>query len=295
MDAGQTDRHPFYNVRVKDKTVLITGSTSGIGLAAALALSRLGAIVILHGRNQERCERALETLRRQGAGKSMSSLTADLSVQANVRELARQVIEKHGRLDVLINNAGAVFIARRRSADGIEMTFANNHLAYFLLTDLLLPMLKASPSARIVNVASHAHFGNPLEFDNLELKRGYMPLKAYGRSKFANVLFTYALVRRLEGTNVTVNGLHPGFVATGMGSNNGAIVRFFAGLVMSTGIPPEEGARTVVYLASSGEVERVSGGYFYQQKPMRSDTQTYEIEDQERLWEISAKMTGLSG
>jgi NAD(P)-dependent dehydrogenase (short-subunit alcohol dehydrogenase family) len=173
------------------------------------------------------------------------------------------------------------------------MTFATNHLAYFLLTDLLLPLLKASPSARIVNVASAAHFGNPLEFDNLELKRGYMPLKAYGRSKCANVLFTYALARRLEGSHVTANTLHPGFVATGMGSNNGALVRFFARLVMSTGISPEEGARTIVYLASSREVEGVSGGYFHQQKPGRSDVYTYEIENQEKLWEISAKMTGV--
>ena len=276
------------------KTVLITGSTSGIGLAAAVELSGMGANVILHGRNEARCESAVQQIQKMGSGNSISWLTADLSVQGNVRRMAQQVIEKHGRLDVLINNAGAVFLTRRLSADGIEMTFATNHLASFLLTGLLLPLLNASPSARVVNVASAAHFESPLDLDNLELRHGYMPLKAYGRSKFANVLFTYALARRLQGTNVTANVLHPGFVATGLGSNHGAIIRFFARLVMSTGISAEEGARTVVYLASSPEMEGVSGTYFYQQKPMHSDAQTYNVEDQEKLWEISARMTGLS-
>lgn len=277
-----------------DKTVLITGSTSGIGLAAALELLRMGANVIVHGRSQARCENALEELRRRGAaGRRIDYVAADLSSQGNVRELARSVIEKYGRLDVLINNAGAVFMTRKLSAEGIEMTFATNHLAYFLLTTLLLPLLRAAPSARIINVSSGAHFGNPLDFENLEFSRGYLPLKAYGCSKFANILFTYALARRLEGTNVAANALHPGFVATGMGGNNGFIVKFFARLVMSAGISPEEGAKTVVYLASSPEVEAVSGRYFYQQKSMRSDALTYDIKSQDQLWEISEKMTRL--
>jgi NAD(P)-dependent dehydrogenase (short-subunit alcohol dehydrogenase family) len=279
---------------VNDKVALVTGSTSGIGFAAALELSRRGANVIVHGRSHARCRFALEKLRRLGTGKSITCLAADLSSQGNIRGLARQVMDKYDRLDVLINNAGAVFITRKLSVDDIEMTFATNHLAYFLLTDLLLPLLKAAPSARIVNVASHAHFGNPIDFENLELKRGYMPLKAYNRTKFANVLFTYALARRLEGTHVTANALHPGFVATRMGSNNGFIVGFFARLVMSAGIPPKEGARTVVYLASSPEAEGVSGGYFHKQRPVRSDARTYEIEDQERLWVISERMTAAS-
>ena len=275
-----------------DKTVLITGSTSGIGLAAALELLRMGANVIVHGRSQARCENALEELRRRGAaGRRIDYVAADLSSQGNIRELARSVVEKFGKLDVLINNAGAVFMTRSLSADSIEMTFATNHLTYFLLTGLLLPLLSAAPSARIINVASGAHFGNPLDFDNLELARGYLPLKAYGRSKFANILFTYALARRLEGTTVTTNAMHPGFVATGMGGNNGSIVKFFARLIMSAGMSPEEGAKTVVYLASSPEVEGISGRYFYLQKPMRSDSSTYDVESQERLWEISEKMT----
>ena len=276
---------------MNNKTVLITGSTSGIGLAAALKLSKMGANVILHGRNHERCESAMKYLRVRGAGSSLSYVTADLSAMGNIRDLARQIMTNHGKLDVLINNAGAVFLLRRRSVDGIEMTFATNHLASFLLTNLLLPLLHASPSGRIVNVASDAHYGNPLNFEDLELRRGYLPLKAYGRSKFANVLFTYAMARRLEGSTVTANVLHPGFVATGMGSNNGALVKFFARLVMKLGISPEEGAKTVVYLASSPEVEGVSGKFFYLQKPVQSARRTYFIEDQDRLWAISEKMT----
>ncbi|HUG33922.1 MAG TPA: SDR family oxidoreductase [Anaerolineales bacterium] len=276
---------------MKDKVVLITGATSGIGLPAALDLSRMGACVIVHGRNQERCKAALDRIRAKGGYENIEYATADLSVQSDVRDLARQVISRHNRLDVLINNAGAVYLMRRLSADGIEMTLATNHLASFLLTRLLLPLLEASPSARIVNVASHAHYGNPVDLSNVEMKRGYLPLTAYNRSKFANVLFTYALARRLDGTKITANAMHPGFVATGMGGNNGFLIRPFARLVMSMGITPEDGARTVVYLASSPEVEGISGRYFYLQKSIHSDRRTYDVESQEKLWELSEEKT----
>jgi len=275
------------------KVVLITGATSGIGLAAALGLSRMGMHVIVHGRNRERCDSALSWIRAQGGGVEVETVAADLSVQSGVRDLAREAIARHNRLDVLINNAGAVFLTRRLSPEGIEMTFATNHLAPFLLTHLLLPALKASPSARIVNVASHAHYGNPLDFDNLDLKRGYFPLTAYNRSKFANVLFTYALTRRLEGTKITANAMHPGFVATGMGGNNGFLVRPFARLVMSMGITAEEGAQTVVYLASSPEVEGIGSRYFYLKKSVNSDRRTYDVSSQEKLWEASESLTGM--
>lgn len=276
---------------MKDNVVLITGATSGIGLAAALDLSRMGARVIVHGRNQERCKAALDRIRVRGGNENIEYAAADLSVQADVRDLAQQVISHHNRLDVLINNAGAVYLMRRLSADGIEMTLATNHLAPFLLTRLLLPSLEASPSARIVNVASHAHYGNPVDLSNLELKRGYLPLTAYNRSKFANVLFTYAMARRLAGTKITTNAMHPGFVATGMGGNNGFLIRPFARLVMSLGITPEEGARTVVYLASSPEVEGINGKYYYLQKSVPSDRRTYDIETQEKLWGLSEEKT----
>ena len=275
------------------KIALITGATSGIGLAAALELSKTGARVIVHGRNRERCAYALDWLRAQGGGVDIEAVTADLSVQSEVRGLAQDVIARHSRLDVLINNAGAVYLIRRLSPDGIEMTFATNHLASFLLTHMLLPALKASPSARIVNVASHAHYGHPVDLSNLELKRGYFPLTAYNRSKFANVLFTYALARRLAGSQISANAMHPGFVATGMGGNNGLLVRPFARLIMSLGITPEEGARTVIYLASSPEAEGISGGYYYLMKPVRSDSRTYDVDLQEKIWGLSAGKSGV--
>lgn len=278
---------------MEGKIVLITGATSGIGLAAALELSKMGAHVIVHGRNRERCSAALDWICAKGGGVEVESIPADLSVQSEVRELAREVSARYPHLDVLINNAGAVYLMRKLSSDGIEMTFATNHLAPFLLTHLLLPALKAGSSARIVNVASHAHYGNPLDFNNLELSRGYFPLTAYNRSKSANVLFTYALARRLEGTTIAANAMHPGFVATGMGGNNGILIRPLARLVMSLGITPEEGARTVVYLACSPEVEGLSGRYYYLNKPVHSDRRTYDIIAQEKLWEISETMTGL--
>jgi NAD(P)-dependent dehydrogenase (short-subunit alcohol dehydrogenase family) len=279
---------------MKDRVVLITGATSGIGLAAALELSTMGARVIVHGRNQERCKAALDWIRMQGGGENIEYAAADLSVQSEVRSLARHVISRHNQLDVLINNAGAVYLMRRLSADGIEMTLATNHLASFLLTSLLLPSLEASPSARIVNVASHAHYGNPVDLSNVELKRGYLPLTAYNRSKFANVLFTYALARRLEGTKITANAMHPGFVSTRLGSNNGFLIRPLVRLVLSMGITPEEGAKTVVYLASSPDVEGITGRYFYLQNSVRSDRRTYDIETQEKLWELSEEKTGVN-
>ena len=278
---------------MKDWVVLITGGTSGIGLAAALDLSRMGARVIVHGRNQERCNAALDLIRKQGGGENIEYAAADLSAQDDVRSLAQQVISRHNRLDVLINNAGAVYLMRRLSSDGIEMTLATNHLASFLLTRLLLPSLEASPYARIINVASHAHYGNPVDLSNVELKRGYLPLTAYNRSKFANVLFTYALARRLEGKKITVNAMHPGFVSTSLGSNNGFLIRPLARLVLSMGITPEEGARTVVYLAASPEVEGLNGKYFYLQKSVPSDRRTYDVELQENLWGMSEEKTGV--
>ena len=272
---------------------MITGATSGIGLAAALDLSRMGARVIVHGRSKDRCRTALDRIRARGGSENNEYAAADLSVQSEVRELARRVTSRHNRLDVLINNAGAVYLMRRLSGDGIEMTLATNHLASFLLTHLLLPSLEASPSARIINVASHAHYGNPVDLSNVEMKRGYLPLTAYNRSKFANVLFTYALARRLEGTKITVNAMHPGFVSTSLGSNNGVLIRPLARLVLSMGITPEEGAKTVVYLASSPDVEGINGKYYYLQKSVPSDRRTYDVELQENLWGISKEKTGV--
>jgi NAD(P)-dependent dehydrogenase (short-subunit alcohol dehydrogenase family) len=223
----------------------------------------------------------------------VDGLVADLSVMAEVRKLAESFKTKYDRLDVLINNAGAVFARRRTTEDGYEMTFALNHLSYFLLTNLLLDLLKASAPSRIINVSSDAHRApRTFDFDNLNGRKygagGYM---AYGQSKLANILFTYELARRLEGTGVTANVLHPGFVATGFGRNVPGMMSRIMGLLHRFALSPEAGARTTIYLASSPEVEGVSGKYFDKSKAASSSKGSHDREAQRRLWEISEEMT----
>ena len=278
---------------MKNKICLITGATSGIGQATAMALAKRGMTVFAAGRDEERCQKTVARIQRETQNFHVDYLLADLSVQAQVRQLAADFKARYERLDVLVNNAGAIFLRRQVSADGIEMTLAVNHLAYFLLTNLLLDPLKASAPARIVNVASNSHYGKHLDFDNLGLKRGYNPLRAYGRSKLCNLYFTYELARRLkdEGTGVTVNAMHPGFVATNMGANNGRLVRFFLPLIHRNSLTPEQGASTAVYLASSPEVEGVSGKYFVREREVASDPVSYDESAASRLWEVSERMT----
>jgi NAD(P)-dependent dehydrogenase (short-subunit alcohol dehydrogenase family) len=276
---------------MQNKICLITGATSGIGQAAAMGLAQKGATVIVAGRDEKRCQKTVSKIKGETGNSNVEYLLADLSVQAQVRKLADEFKSRYERLDVLVNNAGAINFFRRLSADGIEMTFAVNHLAYFLLTNLLLDALKASAPVRIVNVASNAHLDKHLDFDDLELKRGYSPMLAYGRSKLANLYFTYELARRLEGTGVTANAMHPGFVRTNIAGNNGWPVRLALPLVHLNSLTPEEGARTIVYLASSPEVEGVSGKYFVREREVASDPASYEEVAAKRLWEISEKMT----
>ncbi len=271
------------------KTCLVTGATSGVGLKTAEGLSAAGARVIVAGRNEQKVAALAARL-----GPDTGSHVADLSNQDDVRRLAREVRERYDRIDVLINKAGAFYQRRQESAGGIEMTFALNHLAPFLLTNLLLDYLKAGGSARIVTVASIAHKGQKLEFDNLEGKPKYGSWKAYGRSKLANILFTYELARRLEGTGVTANCLHPGFVASKFGHNNGGFVKGAIGLGQRLfAISEEKGASTSIHLASSPEVEGVSGKYFAKSKPIASSAASHDEDAQARLWAISAEMVGL--
>jgi NAD(P)-dependent dehydrogenase (short-subunit alcohol dehydrogenase family) len=279
---------------MKNKICLITGATSGIGQATAMALARQGATVIVAGRDEERCQSTVAHIQQETGNFHVDYLLGDLSVQAQVRTMAENFESRYQRLDVLVNNAGAINLFRQVSADGIEMTFAVNHLAYFLLTELLLDTLKASAPARVVNVASNSHYGQHLDFDNLELKRGYNPMRAYGRSKLCNLYFTYELARRLEGTGVTVNAMHPGFVATNMAANNGWLVRLFLPLVHRNSLTPEQGASTAVYLASSPDVEGVTGKYFVREREVESDSISYDESVARRLWEVSEKLTGLS-
>lgn len=279
---------------MKNKICLITGATSGIGQAAALALSQMGATVVVVGRSEERAQATVAKIKNETGNQNVEYLLADLSVQSQVRKLAENFKSRYKRLDVLVNDAGAIFLRRELSADGIEMTFAVNHLAYFLLTNLLLGTLKASVPARIVNVASNSHLGQHLDFDNLQLKHGYNPMRAYGRSKLCNLYFTYELARRLDGMGVTVNAMHPGFVATNMGTNNGRLVRLFLPLIHLNSLTPEQGARTVVYLASSPDVETVTGKYFVREQEVASDPVSYDEATAKRLWEVSEEMTGIS-
>jgi NAD(P)-dependent dehydrogenase (short-subunit alcohol dehydrogenase family) len=276
---------------MKNKICLITGATSGIGQAAATGIANLGATVVMVGRSEERAKATVAHIKSETGNPKVDYLLADLSVQAQVRKLAEEFKSRYERLDVLVNNAAAIYFRRTVSADGIEMTFAVNHLAYFLLTNLLLDTLKASAPARVVNVASNSHRGKHLDFDNLELKRGYNPGKAYGRSKLANLYFTYELARRLVGTGVTVNAMHPGFVATNMAANNGWLVRLFLPLVHRNSLTPEQGASTAVYLASSPDVEGVTGKYFVREREVDSDPVSYDEAAARRLWQVSEEMT----
>jgi NAD(P)-dependent dehydrogenase (short-subunit alcohol dehydrogenase family) len=277
------------------KICMVTGATSGIGEATSLELARMGASVVLVGRNPSRCEASVARIKQETGNSSIEYLVADLSSMALVRQVVQQFQEKHKRLDVLVNNAGAAFLRRQVSVDGIEMTFALNHINYFLLTLLLLDTLKTSLPTRIVNVASDSHRGQKLDFDDLQIQKGYSVMKAYGRSKLANVLFTYELARRLNGTSVTVNALHPGTVATRIWEKGGPLNPLISLVMRRFTIPVEQGAKTVIYLASSPEVEGLTGEYFTDCKVVRSDPASYDQASAKRLWDISLKLTGLPG
>jgi retinol dehydrogenase-12 len=278
------------------KVVLVTGATSGIGRVTALALAQMGAAVVVHGRSQEKAEYTVNLIKEETGSTTVDFLLADLSSQAEIRQMADTFRQRYDRLDVLINNAGAVFMKRQESVDGIEMTFALNHYAYFLLTNLLLDLLiqtgKQQGEARIVNVSSSAHYGPALNFNELETKGLYLGYIVYGQSKLANVLFTYELARRLKGTKVTANALHPGFVATNFSKNN-PFMRPLMTLGSIFAISSEEGAQTSIYLASSDEVKGVTGQYFYKCKARKSSAASYDEETQRELWKLSKELTGL--
>jgi NAD(P)-dependent dehydrogenase (short-subunit alcohol dehydrogenase family) len=280
---------------MKGKLCMVTGATSGIGRETAKALARTGAAVVVVGRNREKSEGTVSRIRQETGNPAVEYMLADLSSQAEIRQLAESFKRHHDRLDVLVNNAGGFYLFRKESVDGIEMFLALNHLAYFLLTNLLLDILKVSAPARIINVSSGSHLRATINFDDLQNRRMYIGPRAYGQSKLANVLFTYELARRLEGTGITVNALHPGFVATSMGVNIGWIMRIVRPLMNLMAIDVEEGAKTPVYLATSPEVEGVTGKYFYQCRTVSSSKASYDEAVASKLWQVSAEMTGLSG
>lgn len=279
---------------MKGKICIVTGATAGIGKHTAMELARKGAAVVVVGRNDHKCVQTIAEIREISGNPEIDYLVADLSSQTDVRRMVSEFREKYHRLDVLVNNAGAAFIKRQLSIDGIEKTFALNHLSYFLITNMLLDMLISSAPSRIVNVSSGNHFGKRLDFDDLQLQKGYNPLKAYGRTKLANIYFTYELDRRLKGTGVSVTALNPGRVATNIWKNVGPVIGpLVAWLMTRNAQTPEEGARGAIYLASSPEVEGVSGKYFRKVVEMESDPVTYDPDIAKRLWGISEMMTGL--
>ena len=282
------------NASMVGRTCMITGASSGIGRATALELARMGADLVLVCRDCGRADGTVAEIRTRAGDRNIEVMLADLSSQQAIHQLAKDYLATDRSLHVLINNAGIVNLHRTLTVDGIEEVFAVNHLAYFLLTNLLLDRLKASAPARIVNVASDAHRFGALNFDDWGGERSYRTMRIYGQSKLANVLFTYELARRLQGTGVTVNCLHPGAVATGLGKNNGSWARVVIGMLRPFFRTPTSGAATSIYLASAPQVEGVSGKYFNNCKAARSSTASYDAAAARRLWDISAQMTDLN-
>lgn len=280
-------------MNMKGKVVVITGATSGIGQVAAGELAAAGARLVLVARDHARGQATLARLRERGPG-DHSVYFADLSRIAEMKRVAAEIAAREPRIDVLINNAGAMFGSRQVTPDGLELTFATNHVAYFVLTHGLRDRLfAAAPGARIVNTSSDAHKGNRLEIDDLQSARGYSGFKVYGRSKLANILYTRELARRFAAKGVTANCLHPGFVDTRFGDQSGGAFAVVVRLAKNFAISPEKGAKTIIYLAASDEVANVSGKYFYK---CREATPTREAQDDDaarRLWEETEKLTGL--
>lgn len=282
------------NNTLEGQVCMVTGATSGIGQATARALAQQGATVVAVGRSKEKADATVAALRQESSNGSIDYLLADLSAQAQVRRLADAFQARYPRLDVLINNAGGFFMKREESVDGIEMNWALHVLCPFLLTNLLQEILVASAPARVVNVSSDMHKFAKLNMDDLEMAQGYSGQKAYGQSKLALVLITYELARRLAGTGVVANAVHPGFVATGIGMGGGFLYRVAAPLIKLVAQSPEEGARTSVYVAAAPEVADVTGQYFAKEEPVRSAPVTYDEALAERLWAVCAQMTGLT-
>jgi len=274
---------------------LITGATSGIGKATAFALARLGATVIVHGRNREKCNATVSAIRQETGNQSIEPIVADFSSLEAVRGMAAEFRQRHSSLHVLINNAGISLRSRRTSRDGYELMFAVNHLAPFLLTNLLLETVIASAPARIIAVSSGLHKYSRLNLDDLQMERKFSAMRGYGVSKLANVMFTNELARRLEGKGVTANAMNPGMTATNIGMEEGGVFSASKRLMdRLIGKSPERGAETLIYLASAPEVAAVSGKYYDNMKETDAVPAAYDPDATRRFWEVSARLTGLA-
>ncbi|HST19974.1 MAG TPA: SDR family oxidoreductase [Blastocatellia bacterium] len=280
------------NQNMAGKVAMVTGANSGIGLVTARELADRGATVVIVCRDRERGEAALTEIKARNGNNAVELMLCDLASQKSIREFAEEFKRTHDRLDVLVNNAG-VYIRNRALVEGnLETTFAVNHLAYFLLTNLLLDVITRSASARIVNVASGAHTYGRIDFDNLQGEKNYKGVRAYANSKLANILFTYELARRLSSTRVTANCLHPGAVATSIFR---ALPKFVEAIIKLVTLSPEKGAETSIYLASSPDVDGVTGKYFVKKTETRSSPESYNEDTARKLWTVSAQLTGLDG
>ena len=276
------------------RTVLVTGGTGGIGKATALGLARMGAHLAITGRDRGRAEGAAREIGAAGGGQ-VDVYVADLSSQAEVRRLAGEVLQRMPRIDVLVNNAGGYWNTRHVTADGLEHTFALNHLAPFLLTCLLLGRLEQSAPARVVTVSSNAQAMGRIDFGDLQGERSYSGARAYNQSKLANVLFTYELARRLPGTSVTANALHPGVVRTSFGAEDpGRVQRLFVPVMRPFMKSPAQGAATSIHVASDPGLDQVTGRYFAGGKPRKSARRSYDEAVAARLWQVSADLTGVA-
>jgi retinol dehydrogenase 14 len=284
----------IHSRRMAGRTVLVTGGSGGIGKATALGLATMGAHLAITGRDRGRTDEAAREIRAAGGGQ-VDVFVADLSSQSEVRRLADEVLQRLPRINVLVNNVGGYWNTRHVTADGLERTFALNHLAPFLLTNLLLDRLKQSAPSRVVTVASHAQAMGRMDFDDLQGERSYSGARAYNQSKLANVLFTYELARRLQATSVTANALHPGVVRTSLGAEDPAVVqRLFIPFLLHFMKAPAQGAATSIHLASAPDLEQVTGCYFASSKQKRSSERSYDEAAATRLWQVSADLVGLT-
>jgi NAD(P)-dependent dehydrogenase (short-subunit alcohol dehydrogenase family) len=278
---------------MKHKVCLITGATSGIGKATALALAKMGSTIIVNGKDEKRGEETIAEIKRISGNENVELMIANLSSLNEVRKLADRLKGKYDKLDILINNAAVFYTSGNLSIDGIEMQFAVNHLSHFLLTNLLLETLKESNSARVINVSSNAHYQGRINFDDINFEKRYFGWTVYCQSKLANVLFTYELADRLDPKQITVNALHPGTVRTNIvGKYASFIYRLGWNLQKPLMLPVEEGAKTSIYLASSEEVKGITGLYFVKCKSQKSSEMSYDKMLARKLWDLSEKLTG---
>jgi NAD(P)-dependent dehydrogenase (short-subunit alcohol dehydrogenase family) len=281
----------YKNPEMKNKVCVITGATSGIGKLAAISLAKKGTELVLVCRDTNRAKELIEEIQKLTGNSKVNVLNADLSQQSAIRQVVDEIKKQHPIIDILVNNAGIAVRDRRLSADGIELTFAVNHLAYFLLTNLLLETIKSSAPARIINVSSEAHRNAKLDFDNLQSEKSFSGFGAYSITKLCNLLFTYELARRLTGTGVTVNAFHPGYLNTNIFREARSLLRF---LVRLTAGNPQRGADGIAHLATAPELDNVTGKYFKGTQIAQSSPISHNQAAAEKLWEISSRLTNLS-